>query len=525
MPSVQPPASIAGIPGLDHILQNGGWQLLAGVKGDPSQTTTFGTATAGGMRSSRTNFIPAFSTSHVCVVYANYCGANVGGETPGSVTQRVKFAMEYLAGTGQESSETGKRLKGFFRGEREGVIAPGQILISDPIEFQATAGVPFFVRARVQLPGSGYPIPLPNLCLGGTGAGGSNNGEGNLNAKDCVDFTNDGSVTQFFGSAWAPVAVLGYSAVHVPSLAMMGDSIMAGSFDTGLMGTIGGYGMRIALNQLSQIIYQYPVTPNFPHIRVARGSDTAANWVSWDLSSIRMRLAMLASTTICDYGTNDNAAGTSLATTKANILSIAVPFLKRGKRYIHTTIFPRTNSTDSWSTTTNQNPITGEAVRLALNLWLRDTSASGFVSQASAAAGVSGQCFVHDVAAVAECDISGTLTLNGGYWRPTTGSPILTGTCAGGNSTQLVNTSGLTMTQDQYRGATLRITSGAQAGLQAGITGNTTTAFNIGGVLGAGPASSDTFAVYDTAWTIDGVHGTSKVHQAAAAAFPLSLVV
>ena len=524
VPPIPPgaPARISTIPGLDQMLQNENWQILAGVRGDPGELTGFGTASTAGQRTSRIQFIPSWSTSHVRIVYANYCGANLLGENPGAVTHKIKAALEYST-IGTETSETGVRMMAYFAGRREGVVNPWDVIISDPVEFQAVAGVPMFARQRLQVPGSGYGVPTPCWVLGGSGIGASNNGEGYFTGTDTVDV---GTINQAGATnAYAPIALLGYSPNKIPTLGVMGDSIVSGSFDGGLLGNGGGWGLRIALNQTGALTYQYPVTPSFPHVRVARGGEKAADWVVWNQSQTRTRIAMMASTIICNYGTNDDNVGTSLATTQANLIAIAGQFLRRGRRFIQATILPRTTSTDSWTTTTNQTAATGESVRLLLNTWLRDPSAAGFVQRASAAAGAYGQCFVFDAAAVVECNAAGTPTLNGGYWLPNTTTATLTGACTSGSTSVLINDTNLSLTQDQYRGSLLRMTSGTQNNLQAVIYGNSATAFSLTGALTGSPSAADTFSIYSSGYTVDGTHPSSLAHQAISAAFPTSLVI
>lgn len=511
------PARITSIPGLNTLLQNENWQLLASARASAgNQSSAF--TVAGGIKTSRINFIPSWSTSHIRIVYIGYCGQHPA-EAPNWNTIYHKVSVEPSA-LGSETTLNTNRLNVWFNNLREGILPPWQILISDPVEIQATAGQPFFVWTRPAVPGSGYLIPLPVPTFGGTGPGGSNNGEGQTNSVDTVDV---GTMTQNATNAYAPLAILGYSATPQRSMAIVGDSIPSGTEDggTGLM----GYAMRAAMGQTSVIAYQYPVTPLFPCITVSRGSDTAANWVTWTLSQERMRLAMYASTVFCDYGTNDSATGQTAAQLQANLLALSLPFLQRGKKFIQSTYFPRTTSTDCWTTANNQTDV-GGAARATVNTWLRDTSAAGFVAQAAANAGVSpSMVSVYDIAAPFEVNSSGVLTPNGGFWLPNTGSPVITGTATGSNTTQLLNASGLSMTQDQYRGYTIRATSGAQNNVQASVTGNGTNFFNVASAWAAGLTAGDTFSVYNTAYTNDGIHPTSLGHLIAAQNFPVNQVV
>jgi hypothetical protein len=72
---------------------------------------------------------------------------------------------------------------------------------------------------------------------------------------------------------------------------------------------------------------------------------------------------------IFNYGTNDVFAGDSKATIEGHLTTIYG--LCTGKTVFQTTIVPRTTSTDSWATATNQTVLSQEGVRTALNDDLR----------------------------------------------------------------------------------------------------------------------------------------------------------
>ena len=514
-----PRATISNIPALNTALQNSNWQILAGTQGgDPWAQTTLGSV-VGNQRTSRINYIPTFNCSHIIVVYGNVAalaGDVAPGETPGANTLNYRCAAEYTT-IGTESSETGVRMRGYFGGRREGEITPGQLLLSDPIEFNAQVGVPFFIRSGCSTRGSACVMPILTHTSGGTGAGGLNNGEGQANATDVVDV---GTVTQQVGNTIAPIMVLGYSPTPQKTLGIIGDSIAAGNYDF----TNGGWPLRVALAQTVQPGLQYPITPNFPHFRAAHTGEKLADWVTPNLSQFRTRLVMMASTVLCEDVTNDifNALS-SLATVQAYVIQVAVFSLQRGKRHIQSTCLPRNASTDGWLTVANQSTVTGETVRTGFNSWLRDPSASGFVQQASAAAGVYGNCFVFDAAAVVEVNSSNVLTLNGGLWICSNQSAVLTGTATAGTSGSTLNDTGQAMTQDQYKGASIHMTSGTFVNKNFTIVSNTPTSFALNG-NGEAIVSGNTYAVYTQGNTIDGVHPTSYLDWKIAQAFPLSLV-
>lgn len=510
---------ITNIPGLPTMLQNGNWQLICGSRNNMGNSSGFGTSAVG--YTSRLNYIPVVSATHIVLVFGNWNSNNSLGENPGNCTVRVEATLEYFSTSA--SSETGARIPVYFKGQRYVDVPPTGIIYSDPITFNTVAGTPFFVRSYVCEPGTGYVMPAGSATYGGTGAGGVNNGDGTFPGPARIDGVN--SVTQTaFSNAYSPCAVLGFTASYVPSIGIIGDSICAGTSDGGYSNTDGGYLVRAVSNQLS-LTYQYPVTPLVPFTRSARGGETLQNFVTISNSVYgsgglkRTELAQLASTIGTEYGTND-LGGQTLLQMQTNYLALANTFLSRGKYFIASTLLPRTTSTDGFITTANQTLTANEAVRIGFNTWLRNTSVTGFAAQTGYAAFVS----IFDGAAAVEVNASNVPTQNGGFWliAPGGGTPIVTGTATSGTGSQLINDTTKAFTQDQYKGYVLRMTSGAANNINTTIYANTPTALSTLSISPA-PASGDTYQIYQS-YTIDGTHPTSLGHMTIAATFPIGLI-
>jgi lysophospholipase L1-like esterase len=465
--------------------------------------------------------IPAVTSSHIVLAYANITSANNLGEWSGDTNVKVTAALEYLA-AGGPTSETGLRVAATFNGQKFGEMAPGAVLYSDPIPFDAVAGTQFFVRTNFQTTGSNLLCPVGFAPQGGTGPGGLGNGE----AATSFAATINGSIGTATLTAFTypgPVAVLGYVSGHIPTAAILGDSIMAGVGDEGFGRNDGGYLVRALTNQLG-IKNVFPTTPKVPFIRLARSGETLQSWLTnasgnqfglTTASVVRAKIADLASTILFEYGTND--LGSSLTTIKANYIAAANSFLRRGKYFVACTLLPKTTSTDAFMTVANQTLGANEADRVAFNTWLRNgTFAAATINPAA--------CAVFDAAAAVEVNSSNVLTLNGGFWKAEAngGVPAVSSTVTSGSTTSVTNDSTQAWTQDQWRGYTLIFTSGALANTANTILSNTATALNTG-TMSAAAATGDAYKIVRT-YTKDGTHPTSTGHAAIAAAFNLGLV-
>ena len=489
-------------------------QLIAEDRVNPSNAAPL----YGQSNSSRMSVIPTVTSSHIVLAFANITNANGLGEWGGDCVVKVYAALEYLSGSGI-TSETGQRVIATFNGLKHGEMAPGAILFSDPIPFDAVAGTQFFVRTNMQTQGSNLAVPAGYSLQGGTGPGGLGNGDGQQTYA-AVENGTIGATSISSQTTVGPVAILGYASKRTPTAAILGDSINAGIGDGGFGRNDGGYLVR-ALTGQTAAKYVFPTTPLIPFVRCAHPGETLNQFLNQasslgsapTFSAVRSKLADLASTVLFAYGTND--LGGTLATIQSQYIQAANSFLRRGKTFVACTLLPKTTTTDSWTTTANQTVSANEATRTAFNTWLRNgTFAAATISPKN--------CAVFDAAAAVEVNSAGVLTLNGGLWKPSTGSPADSGSITSGSTTSSWNDTTKAWTQDQWRGYVLRITSGANSGALQTILSNTATSINTG-AFSSTPATGDTYQILQT-HTVDGTHPSSYGHAAIAATFNTGLV-
>lgn len=231
-------------------------------------------------------------------------------------------------------------------------------------------------------------LPYAGRTIGGTTAGASNNGEfssTNVDRSQTGTSTNTNANTNPYG----PVLVLGLDPIEVhPSLAICGDSIAAGGHDQGFAGgALGGWAQRICLNHQSTRYYDPTIAPYCGHTNLANASENGSTFAG-NNGVLRSKLAAFCTTVLLEYGTNDfNGDVTSPALLISYTLTSASRFskLKRPRRVLITTILPFTNSSDGWSSYTNQSwpasqqsaPVTFEPNRRQYNNFLRSTVTTG----------------------------------------------------------------------------------------------------------------------------------------------------
>lgn len=151
------------------------------------------------------------------------------------------------------------------------------------------------------------------------------------------------------------------------------------------------------------------------------------------------------------------------------------------------------------------------------------TSMAGLPTVLGTNATLPNQIGFFDGASKVEVNTAGALTLNGGFWMPQTGAPLVSSTSTGGNTSSALNDTTQTWTQDQYKGYMCRIltdsTTPAAAGQSSGILSNTTTQLSV--VWTTIPSSAATYKIYDPE-TLDGIHPAYQGHAAAMTAVPVN---
>ncbi|WOJ88068.1 SGNH/GDSL hydrolase family protein [Methylocapsa polymorpha] len=220
--------------------------------------------------------------------------------------------------------------------------------------------------------------------------------------------------------AWSALAIIGEQITPAPVVGIFGDSIAAGNGSTRGLGYIG----QACLN----------AGVAFHNNGMAGASLT--NMIKYE--PVRPYLARFVDYAILHMLTNDlsTASITTLAQAQVLLLQWVKAYGHKTNRVAICTILPRTTSTDTWATQTNQTVSSWESVRVQINNWLRDQTSTGAVAYLNANQNVTTVIQTIDVCPAIEVNSSGsTLSLSsngqqttgtGGFWKTTGASSYTT---------------------------------------------------------------------------------------------------
>ena len=179
-------------------------------------------------------------------------------------------------------------------------------------------------------------------------------------AGDFVDVAETGANANKF--PWSPVAVKGLAVPSAKALAILGDSISEGGYDS----TAGGFQTRAA--NAAGWAYSNLSCWAQSMSQVYTGNAFSVDFLGQTPSD------GLASFThaVTAYGANDIPSVNNFETMKTQYRAWWAVVAASGVKLAQTTVLPRTTSTDDHVTLANQTPISSEPVRAQINAWLRD---------------------------------------------------------------------------------------------------------------------------------------------------------
>lgn len=398
------------------------------------------------------------------------------------------------------------------------VLDRRSVMQAKPMPHSLAVNGEFYIRTAVTPTTGTGSYPRGGCHYGGTSGWGTNNGEGTasgiaLVADGASAISQNASIYMF-----SEICVLGKTADGsiATSVGITGDSITDGIDDAGKGSSYAG---GLAVTRLFE---------NVPGVKLSSPGERLSQIVSANGFTngfyTRQQLLAYATHVTCGYGRNDveqyltyggDVAG-ALALYKTNLLTYAKLCMSQGKHFAAKTILPSPASTDGWFTTTNQTPQSGdkEVLRVAINAWITDTSASGFVAQANAQVTsfvFPGTAHVIDRCAPIECNQAGVLTVGGGCILGSQSGVLASGTATSATATA-VGLTGAAWTVNAFKGAALYIESGTGAGQIKCIATNTATAITVNNSFSPAPDTTSVFKVY-RALGMNGVHPFTTMHD------------
>lgn len=374
--------------------------LLKGVPIANESTMMDGSWTTVYAANTRKQYIAVRNSPYLRAAFAGFYSYAVNATAPITITASL------------EISGGATRYPLTFGGSTTGIVSPGAVLVSDPIYAKITAGNQFWIWEHAE---------GPNVLFQGTNQTVSSWGEGNdaafnvARADLTVTGTAPGPNTVAF---MTPLAIVGDAAPGQPYVMHFGDSISMGLGDTASISSSGrGYLRRAMANGIA-----------FVNVGVSGMAYTNANPIFY-------QFAQGCTDVVDEMGINDIRNSATAATVESRIIASAVALGIYGSRVWHTTYLPITSSTDTWATATNQTPSAFEAVRVAVNDWIRggapvnNSTSLTPVSVGTGGALLAGQAghplrgYIETANAI-EVNSSNVLTQDGGRWQ--VGSVYLT---------------------------------------------------------------------------------------------------
>lgn len=326
------------------------------------------------------------------VVFHNWSTASLADSSTGLGT--ISYGPVYVEiGTGTTQL--------VFNGRTTFTLDAGGYTVSDLTPISLSAGTSFYIRYYWTVAAGALYQTTQNTYFG---SGGNNSNEAapaGANIASSTGFTNlTGGL-----SSCPPAYCIGTpaSTTYPPSVGIFGDNTFSG------VGATNGY-------QSGAVLAARGANCNF--LNLALPADTIANDSTAGKVSYRLFHAANCDMIVMSIGGNDVQAGTSAATIKANLLSWWSTLSLYNLPVWQSTLTPM--STGTFASASAQTPGTNDAVRLALNSWLRAPISAGAGNSAlyDSLGTLTG---IVDCAAYVETDVnntapSTTTPLTGGRW-------------------------------------------------------------------------------------------------------------
>lgn len=301
----------------------------------------------------------------VRLVFTNFVAGGAAAEGLGPNAITVEAAIETISPTVAFATVT-------FNGANTVLIQPGAIVVSDPIPFDFDANATAWIRTGVTVSvGESWPR-TSFFAISGDAQIESTNVASQIQSTGVLTNGASGSTAT---AGYIPTAIIGIPEKPFPSIGLLGDSIMAGTVGDSSSTTTGARGLfmrGLFLNDGSVL----------PYTVLARASERA-EWNVGVSGYRRRQMLNYCTHVVCNYGTNDIAAGTSLANIQSYLTSIWSSIKRRNIQVYQSLILPRiTSTTDSYATAAGQKVSVGFGrgeTRDQLNDWIRQQAKDGVI--------------------------------------------------------------------------------------------------------------------------------------------------
>lgn len=527
-------AALGNTQTLQTEIEFGGWQAIGTMGANlsyPMSTITALTGQSGtevyGITTTQPEQFPV-SVPEIKVVHANY--ASTGNVSANAATGEAAPYSDMLIGGRIIDATQGTSRKIKWNGDNLVKIGQWGITVSDSIPYQTVVGSFIGVQTYVGMPVQNAYVPSPKNFAASGGGVSLYSIAGSATGNKTYGFASTISNTLTTVQGYYHSIVIGYTGKNrIKNVFIVGDSNLVSLGDAGCYS--GGWAARVCLKNTNLSVTQTnqaTITTPYPFLLAAKQGESSVGFALDQQHQMRVQLSKWFTNVIYALGTNDFSAGLTAAQMEAAVTKMAVLWTTMGINFIACTVTPATSTTNGWlynaDLSTVQTVGTYDGVRIAYNTWLR----SSLVAAVTAAGGNGNLVKIFDLASVIEVNKYNVATVNGGYTMTPSSSatPYYSGTVTtGGSASQLTDTSS-SSTVNAYRGMVIYVKTGTNAGLVAGITGNTAA-----GVIGFNKSLTGNFAVGDTyqiwgpttgPFQLDSLHLTSLCHAYIQTQFPTS---
>lgn len=271
-------------------------------------------------------------------------------------SETVTASVEYPSGTYTQIK---------FSGSATGTVANNSTLTSDYCLVSIPTATQFWIRMYILNSGGIVYQDQQNTSALGTG--------GNFGTSGVVDLTmTTGGGIGAANAYVSPMAIIGYTSNA--SICAIGDSKLEGDNDLTSDPNANFGTICKSLNI------------NYGYISASVPGDSLSNFIA--SSTNRQKAFQYASHIINAYGFNDIWNGASTAAVLANQLLVQNIGHSLNKKVYNVTVSPKTTSSDSWATTTNQTIASAPAntIRVAVNTAVRlgGNGQDGYIDLSSA---------------------------------------------------------------------------------------------------------------------------------------------
>lgn len=484
--------------------------ITAPLPGIPVANNTFvaGTATDRTLVGTfRRPHIVAVAVTELRFVYSNWAN-NGTAATPNN--QDVDTGAAVVIRASVEVAGTIYRLT--FNGAQQVSIDGGAFVVSDPIALDLAAGTTIYSRTFVASGTwkyNGYTGALPN-------GGGGYVATTDLTAPGAAAVADTANQILY-----TPSAIIGTPVSSLTSVLIVGDSIAHGFGDapgaTAYQGRNATYPQLAGGGFIARALYGA-----LGYLQAAIPGDRATDFVVAAGHFRRMAWAASATVMVCEYGRNDVSAARTAAQIEADLVAVWTLGANRKIRVYQTTITPRSTSTDFWRTTGAQTVDATNAVRVAVNAWIRAGAPLDPATKAPVAVGTVGALIAgragHPLVGYFEVTNLVETAQDSGIFKAAANVRSVTDAAATAGSPLVTSATAAFTTADLGRVLTVTASGSTfQATIQAiNSASSVTVSVNAPSSVSAAQAY-----VYD-AYSSDGTHLTPYGAAAAAAGIPVA---